>query len=241
MKIYMIRNRTTNKVYIGQTRQKLSTRWSRHILDLDRNIHGNRYLQRLWNKYKARDFQFLELDTAHSDSELNDIEREYIRLFKNCDICLNVEDGGPNTSWSYDSRLKISRHNRTRIISDETRQRMSESAKHRITSDETRRNQSLARLGRTPSDETKKKISDALIGKSFSQEHKDKLSLAWKSRIISDETRMKMSESGKKKVLSEEHKRKIAESRKGKKHSEESKKKISESRKLNLTKTSTMM
>lgn len=56
-KIYFIRNKVNNKIYIGQTSQKLSYRINRHFYDLKKNIHNNDYFQRSFNKYGFDSFE----------------------------------------------------------------------------------------------------------------------------------------------------------------------------------------
>lgn len=47
--IYKITNLVNNKVYIGQS-VNIRKRWNQHVLELNKNIHPNIYLQSAWNK-----------------------------------------------------------------------------------------------------------------------------------------------------------------------------------------------
>lgn len=53
--IYQIKNNINNKLYIGSTKD-YAGRISMHISQLNRNVHGNIYLQRAWNKYGSDSF-----------------------------------------------------------------------------------------------------------------------------------------------------------------------------------------
>ena len=57
-KVYFIKNKKNNKIYIGQTSQKLISRINRHFYDLKRNLHNNDYLQRSFNKYGISSFEY---------------------------------------------------------------------------------------------------------------------------------------------------------------------------------------
>lgn len=58
--IYRIRNLQNNKCYIGSAAASggINGRWSDHRLDLNKNQHHSKYLQRAWNKYGAENFVF---------------------------------------------------------------------------------------------------------------------------------------------------------------------------------------
>ncbi len=53
--IYVGRCLTTNKVYVGSTKQGKRRALS-HIRDLNKGTHSNKVLQRAWDKYGADDF-----------------------------------------------------------------------------------------------------------------------------------------------------------------------------------------
>lgn len=71
--IYKITNITNSKIYVGSTIRKINRRWNIHKSQLRRGIHGNRYLQRSWNKYGENNFQF---DILEECDESISIERE---------------------------------------------------------------------------------------------------------------------------------------------------------------------
>lgn len=60
--IYSIRNIINNKVYIGSTTQGFKKRLSKHLYDLNANIHHSNYLQKSFNKHGTNNFEFLVLE-----------------------------------------------------------------------------------------------------------------------------------------------------------------------------------
>lgn len=103
---------------------------------------------------------------------------------------------------------------KNRIISKETREKISKANKGRKRSEETKEKfKSLV-----VSQETKDKIRIANLGKKLSEETREKISKANKGKIFSEETKKILSEIGKNKIFSEETKKKISEALKGKNH-----------------------
>lgn len=68
--IYKILNTINNKFYIGSTNY-LPSRKAQHFYHLRNNTHGNKHLQRSYNKYGIQNFQFI--------------------ILEECDIC-NIEE-----------------------------------------------------------------------------------------------------------------------------------------------------
>lgn len=55
--VYQIKNMITGQRYIGSS-INIPRRWREHRLGLRKNSHPNTYLQRAWNKYGAKNFEF---------------------------------------------------------------------------------------------------------------------------------------------------------------------------------------
>jgi hypothetical protein len=81
-KVYFIKNKINNKIYIGQTSQKMISRINRHFYDLKRNLHNNDYLQRSFNKYGISSFEYGLLEDGIYDL-LKSYEREEFYIIKN--------------------------------------------------------------------------------------------------------------------------------------------------------------
>ena len=58
--VYQITNTVNGKTYVGSARN-IAIRRRNHRRDLRKNKHGNKYLQRSWNKYGAESFRFSTL------------------------------------------------------------------------------------------------------------------------------------------------------------------------------------
>jgi group I intron endonuclease len=74
MYIYKITNKVNNKIYIGQTINKIEDRFARHIQDA---ISGklNTHFARAIRKYGPENFVYEKIDEANSQKELT--EKEY--------------------------------------------------------------------------------------------------------------------------------------------------------------------
>lgn len=70
-----------NKIYIGSS-INLYDRLKLHLSQLKRNVHGNKYLQRAYNKHKTFEFEILELYENIERKELIQEETRYMRLLK---------------------------------------------------------------------------------------------------------------------------------------------------------------
>lgn len=107
--IYCIENLVNHKKYIGQS-VDIEARWRYHKSELRRDIHGNDYLQKAWNKYGENNFQFYILEYCAIDV-MDDREIYYIALYNatNRDYGYNLESGGNiNKTLSDFTKCKIS-------------------------------------------------------------------------------------------------------------------------------------
>jgi len=69
----------------------------------------------------------------------------------------------------------ISKHNKRRVVSEETRRKMGESHKGKVRSEETKQKMREAKLGKPIDEETKRKMSEAKKGKVLSEGHKRRI------------------------------------------------------------------
>lgn len=78
--IYKIENIINHMLYIGQS-VDIQKRWMMHRRELNNGTHGNRHLQRAWNKYGQDAFIFSILELC-DEKDLNSLEIEYIAYYK---------------------------------------------------------------------------------------------------------------------------------------------------------------
>ena len=220
--IYLVTDTTNGMKYVGQHHYHIEGQ-------LDPNYHGSGII--ISRIYKERPETLKEeyIKTCYSDSEMNDDEKYYIKLYK------TLYPNGYNLSEGGDGVLP----------SEETRRKMSNSHKGKIPPNK----------GIPMSEEQKKKLSKLLKGRNawnkgipMSEEQKKKLSEINKGQIPpnkgkhhTEESKKKMSESRKGLFSGEKHpffgkhhteesKKKISEKQKGKKLSEETRRKMSKAR-----------
>lgn len=200
--IYLVTDTTNGMKYVGQHHYDRE--------ELDPNYHGSGKI--ISKIYKKRPHTIKEeyLKTCYSDSEMNDAEKHYIKLYKTLyPNGYNLTEGGDGGQ----------------IPCEEIRKKISMKLKGRPSPNK----------GRHHSGASKKKISDANKGKQLSEETRRKISNAQKGeknhnygKNPSEETRRKISEANKGRPMSEEQKKKLREANKGKQHSEETREKLRE-------------
>ena len=197
--IYAIRCMANSKVYIGQS-IKVDKRKAYHFSSLRGGYHGNKHLQRSFNKHGESSFIFCVIE--YSSVEMLDAsEIFWIRFFKSDDGVhgYNAESGG----------------NENKIMSAETRAKISAAGLGRIQSQETIARRVAVLRGQKRSAEFCKKLGDRRRGVVASPETLLKMSASRKGFCHSAETRLKMSFARKGKMVSEETKKRMSESRKG--------------------------
>ena len=211
MIIYKIENKINGKIYIGQTKNKVSDRIASHITN-------NWPIGQALRKYGLQSFVITIIDYADTKEALNEKEVYWIK-FLDCKIPkgYNVADGGSGASgYSHTEEHK-------KLLSE----RITGSG-NPMNNPETVKKVRLKNLGRKQSEITKKKRSDALFGKPKSIEHSQRISDALKGHKVSEEVRQKLRDYRIGKTNSEESNQKRRETQTGKPHvSEEAKKKLS--------------
>ena len=76
--IYLIKNNITEKCYVGQTRQKVNTRWCNHKTKLNSGTHHSKKLQKEWAIYGQEAFDFIEIFNTKDRDYLNVVEKQVI-------------------------------------------------------------------------------------------------------------------------------------------------------------------
>lgn len=239
MCVYQIAHRPSGKKYIGQTTQKLSTRWQQH--------YTKSHCVKLYSAIKKHGIELFDitiLETCETLDQLNEREIHWIKELNTLSPNgYNLIMGGDNRVISDETRERLSNSLKGKKrspeareilsiaalkrppVSAETRQKISIACKGKKRSDKEKIKISERLIGRPVSEETRKKIRDSNIGKLVTAETKLKLCIARQGRIFSDETKLKMSLSHQN--ISDETRKKLSAAVIGKRHSEESKAKMS--------------
>lgn len=79
--VYIIRNKVSDKVYVGSTKRAFHTRKTKHITALKGNYHFNEHLQNSWNKHSEDNFTF-EIEVLCHPSDCEKYESETIKKYK---------------------------------------------------------------------------------------------------------------------------------------------------------------
>jgi group I intron endonuclease len=226
--IYFIVNKTTDKVYVGQS-IGWKSRVRNHFYHLREGSHHCLHLQRAFDKYGDGVFESYVVSQSMTKEECDTAERFYIEWFRSIGLSYNSTGGGDGCYLpDADLREKFSQSRKGKRNSDESRRKVSEALKGRVLSpmtEEKKAKISATLTGRKTgpcSEERKQAISAAKMGKPVP---------ALQGRKLSQEQIDRLREVNTGRTKSEETKRRISEARKGKgtgPRSEETRRKISE-------------
>lgn len=191
--VYQIRNINTGKRYIGSAARTFRERWKMHRMQLRKNTHHSKYLQRAYNKHGHDSFVFEILLICNPEHCIL-YEQLCIDTFRAAD-----RDFGYNTSptagnslgtkHTPEARALMSSQRKGRVNSPEARAKMSIAGKGRKHSPEHIEKCRQARIGRKMSAESRAKISKAAAGRKLRPE----VVAAMRNRPCSAETRAKIS------------------------------------------------
>ena len=236
--IYIHRNKINGKCYVGQTIQKPDTRWLEGDGYLGKN-KDDTYMQpkfaRAIIKYGWDNFEHLVLSDIYTNiDDLNAAEIATIAKYDSFNNGYNATSGGSHGKLSEETKRKISKAAKGRVVSEATREKISAANKGRTpwNKDKKTPEETLAKLrGRKHSEETIRKISETKKGHEVSEETKHKIGAGNKGRKHSEESKSKMSEKLKGKTPWNKGKKGQIPWNKGKKLSEETRKKMREAAK----------
>ncbi len=173
--IYIIKNKTNGKVYIGQS-QKLNQRYGGHLYRLKRKEHHNEILQRAFDKYGIDNFEYNVLEEILDENMLNEREKYWIDFHGgiNSDQVYNLKDPLLNEHSDY-VRNKMSKNN------------MGENNPNYG-------NEWTAEMKKKESDRKKGKSWEELYGEEKAKEMKKNAAKSQEGRIHSEETKNKIRE-----------------------------------------------
>lgn len=175
--IYCIKNKITNKVYIGQSKN-IKSRWRKHKSELKNGTHDNDYLQMAWDKYGENNFIFRVLELC-DENDLDEKECYYIKYYDatNKDYGYNLKDGGQHGKMTEYSRKKLSEAIKHSFEGPERRKKSIESAYKQWQNPEIKQKimgKNNGMYGKHHTEEAKEKISKARTGtiSPFRDKHK---------------------------------------------------------------------
>lgn len=176
--VYMHRNKINGKKYIGITCQKPNRRWQ------NGNGYKTKYFFNAIQKYGWGNFEHIILQNNLSFEDAKQLEVKYIAEFHTCiydDECYGYNatfggDGCKGYKHSEETKLKF----RNRVMSEETKLKISKAVskanKGRVVSEETKKKISEKTTGRIASKETREKISNIQKGRRLTDEWKQNIS-----------------------------------------------------------------
>ena len=104
-KIYIIKNLINNKVYIGQTIQKLSKRFNGHCCYSKTDKSINMYIKRAIHKYGRENFSIELLEECNIE-DLNQREQYWIKKYDSYNNGYNLTLGGQDSNYFSLHRLE---------------------------------------------------------------------------------------------------------------------------------------
>lgn len=134
--IYCIENIVNNKKYIGMA-NRLKARKTCHVYNLNKQKHRNIHLQGAWNKYGSDNFIFYVLEECDKEC-LDDREKYWMEYYdsRNQDFGYNLKAGGGHGKHSDETKEKMSKTRKGRVMPEEQRKRQSEAMKGMVFSQE---------------------------------------------------------------------------------------------------------
>lgn len=152
--VYAIANMASGVVYVGSTIQRsYKKRWRHHRWALRSHKHGNRYLQRAWDKYGEKAFDFVVLEYVDGpDRNILAREKQSLDVFRLIGGVYNLSLEPRRGPWygkhlSSEHRARIGKGCRGKTISEEHRAAIGRAHKDMIHSDEALKKMAEASLG----------------------------------------------------------------------------------------------
>lgn len=191
--IYILIDPETNQVrYVGKTKN-LKRRYNQHISECSKlKSYKNNWLLSLKNK-NIKPEMFVIDETEKDDWAF--LEQWYIQLYRSWEYKLtNLTAGGEGVyghSPSQETRKKMSRANKGRVVSEETKRKLSATITGRKLSDEAKRNISESAKRRGISPETQAKMIESRRKNPLKHSEESKLQISQKLKIIANDREYK--------------------------------------------------
>lgn len=230
--IYLILCTSNMKGYIGSS-CNLHSRLNNHILTFINKTHKNKYLQRAWNKYGEKGFEFFIVEYCNRN-DLQEREQFYINLYNT-----NYKFNGYNLSCvkrrnegyrhTGNTRKKLSKASKEQWSDPVNRQKASEDKKEYFSDPLNRQKTSEATSIAMNTTEMKDKISIAM--KKFNVENPERVAEIKEARLktfTTKEYREKASKIAKELWATDEHRNKMITERKERFSKQENRDKMKE-------------
>ncbi len=184
--VYMIRCKTTLKIYVGSTGVSFFYRKTSHYGSLKKGKHYNKYLQYAWDKHGGeKGFEFLIVEVCPTDLcyKREQYWLDYYRSYEG-EFGYNSNRnaiGMRGMKHSEETKAKMRKSSRRLKHTEETKKKISESKKGTVNSPEAIEKMRRSHTGKKTSEETKRKLSEIGKGRKHKEESCKKMSEALKS------------------------------------------------------------
>ena len=180
--IYAIVNNVTCDMYVGSA-VRVSKRWNAHRNLLTKKCHYNSRLQRAYDKYGSRSFDWEIIQFVDDKTQLISREQFWMNFFAPVYNGRPVANSPLGTKASAETRAKMSVAAKKRGFSDEHKLNISKAKKGvSVMSDSQKKHLSDVNKGKVLSAETREKIRVTSTGRYHTNEAKQKISVAAKAR-----------------------------------------------------------
>lgn len=100
--IYLIKNKVNGKKYVGQTIFSVDVRWKSHISS-DKSV-----VSKAIKKYGLENFEFIELCSAKTEIDLNELESYFIKLYDSAGLNgYNLTLGGDASCGKFTKEVRL--------------------------------------------------------------------------------------------------------------------------------------
>jgi group I intron endonuclease len=180
--IYAIVNNVTCDMYVGSA-VAVNRRWNAHRNLLAKQCHYNLRLQRAYNKYGDKAFDWEIVQFVDDKTQLIDREQFWMNFFAPKYNGRPIANSPLGTKASPETRAKMSASAKKRGFTEEHKQNISKAKKGICTiSEEQKKRLSVLNTGKVYSAETRAKLSATSTGRYHTDEAKQKISVAAKAR-----------------------------------------------------------